>query len=369
MRFKEFNPLLEAHEDLFPYLSDKLIKLGYSLDDMKRINGRTLRLLLSTTNDKERKKVAQDIASELGGDLERDGKDVRIAGGKIQIKSASHQGKKSGGIENELHLVNKIKEFVKERGPLTVTFVGDNGKRISANNVTDAVHVGADTKDRKKTDVQLLTQDNLVPISIKKRTSEHWESADTYFGSRLDTAVDHLLAKKKITITPTGNFRKDGVPVVRINPTVAIPATDKESVDVVFGSDILAGNGAVVKETFQDEHYTLQGNHLTITAELVITQPKDIPENLKVVWVIGNSSERMRPRSKYPGLRPQAFYASRVNKNMLLVDPSEVAGPLPAVEKSVTTPTPTDTTITSPGVANQTNGLKVSKAPMGSLSS
>jgi hypothetical protein len=338
MRFREFNPLLEAREDLFPYLSNELIKLGYSLDDMKRMSGTTLRLLLSTTNDAERKIVAQDIASKLGGTLERDGKDVRIAGGKIQIKSDSQQGKKSGGIDNELHLVNKINEFVKERGPLTVTFVGDNGKRISASNITEAVHVGANTKDRKKTDVQLLTQNNPIPISIKKRNAEHWESADTYFGARLDTIVDYLLAKKKITITPTGNYRKkDGVPIVRINPTVAIPATDKESVDVVFGSDILAGNGAVVKETFQDEHYTLQGNHLTITAELVITHPEDIPENLKVVWVIGNSSDRMRPLSKYPGLRPQAFYTSRVNKNMLVVDPSEITGPVPAVEKSSTT--------------------------------
>jgi hypothetical protein len=91
----------------------------------------------------------------------------------------------------------------------------------------------------------------------------------------------------------------------------------------VFGSDILAGGGGVVKETFNDEHYTLKDNHLTVTADLVIAQPEDIPENMQVYFLIRNDSSRNRPGSRYPGLRVLGSYASRV-KNAKKVDPADL---------------------------------------------
>ena len=201
---------------------------------------------------------------------------------------------------------------------MDITFIGDNGKSITAKGVTKADSAGTDTAGRKKSDVNLIARNKVVPISLKKGNAEYWESADTLWGHKADQVIDKLVAAKKITLSKIGKIRKtDGAEFVKLSPEVAVQASPEESISVVFGSDIL-GQGGVVKQTFDDEHYKLDGNQLTVTADMVITSPDDIPEENRVYWLIRNDSSRTRPKHKYPGLRVLASYKKRINKNVLV---------------------------------------------------
>jgi len=250
--------------------------------------------------------------SSLGG--------IEYNGVAIMVKPKGGTGAQSAGLSNEKHLVDTINRFVDEVGPLIVTFVGDNGKSITARNVDRAASTGADSTNRSKSDVMLFANGKPVPLSLKKSNAEYWESADSLWGKRADALVDRLVAEGKITLEPIGKQRAgDGAEFVKIKPEVAVKATPEETMSVVFGNDIQSGHGAVVKQTFEDEHYRLEDNHLTVTADLVIVNPEDIPENLMVHWLIRNDSSRNRPKHKYPGLRILAAYASRLNKTTLVI--------------------------------------------------
>ena len=99
--------------------------------------------------------------------------------------------------------------MVSEVGPLNITFVGDNGKSITVKGVTEAISAGADTKGRKKSDVNLLSNGKAIPLSLKKGNAAYWESADTMWGDKADALVDQLVESiQKVTLTPTGRVRK-----------------------------------------------------------------------------------------------------------------------------------------------------------------
>lgn len=360
---------MRANEFIFekvavaPNIIAALEKLGYT--DIRQDSGNTVSVYVP---NKDRISTIKTISTKLKGakyDPNMGGSSiggVLYAGGKIKVKPAGGTGEKSAGLENEQHLIDTINRFVKEVGPLTLTFVGDNGRKLTARNVTEAIGAGKDTAGRKKSDVNIMSNGKLVPISIKKSNAEYWESADTLFGKQADAVIDKLVATKEVTLTPTGKQTPDGRDKVSIKPEVAIKATDEQSLDVVFGSDILDGGGGVVKDTFHDEHYVLKGNHLMVTADLVITKPEDIPDNMQVYFLIRNDGSRNRPGSKYPGLRVLGSYASRV-KNALKVDPATLG--------SVTTPAPkllSKPAVKKPTPAGQLNKqrpLKTSQIPIG----
>jgi len=291
--------------------------LGF--ENFKRLSGKRFAVLVP---NKERKNVTDQLLKTLKGSVKiAKPAGVEYKGVLILVKPVEAQGQASAGLKNEQHLIDTINKFIKERGPLDITFIGDNGVSVSAPNVTEAVGVGADTKNRKKSDVNLISNGKLIPISIKKRNAEMWESADTYFGKKADEIIEKLLNQGKITLTPIGTERADGTPFVRISPEVAVETTKEQTLDLVFGNDILAGNGGVIKETFEDEHYIVKENNMTVTCDVVIKKLDDIPENMKAYLLIRNNKDRGRKGSKFPGLRLIASYASRV-KNALKLDSS-----------------------------------------------
>lgn len=350
--------LIESYEFIVESPADDIIsdlkKIGF--EEPIRDSGKTVSLRVTG----DRKQVIKDLVSKLPGSTYDPSAGssslggIKFRDGLIVIKPAGKGGSESAGLKNEQHLINKINEFVKQYGPLDVTFVGDNGRRVTANGVTQALSTGKNTRGRKKSDVHLMSDGNSIPISIKKRNAEYWESADSLFGKEADSIVDRLVSAGTVKLIPTDKVRPgDNAQKVKISPEVAIKATPEQTEDVVFGKDILAGNGAVVKETFEDEHYTLNGNKLFVTCDLVILEPEDIPGNLQVYFIIRNDSTRNRPGSKYPGLRVLATYATRV-KNALKVDPAD----LPAAG-AVRTPPP-EPKATAPKPA-----LKVSQPQMG----
>ena len=337
---------------------DDLTKIGFK--SPIRTSGK--KVTLKVTGD--RKQVIRDLVSKLPGSKYNPSAGssslggIEFRGGLIVVSPSGKGGNESAGLKNEQHLINKINEFVKQYGPMEVTFVGGNGKRVTAYNVTEARGTGTDTSDRKKSDVHLVSDQNIVPISIKKRNAEYWESADSLFGKQADEIVDKLVAAKKVQLIPIDKVRpQDNTQKVKISPEVAIKATPEQTEDVVFGKDILAGDGAVVKETFEDEHYTLRGNKLFVTCDLVILEPTDIPDNLQVYFIIRNDQTRNRPGSKYPGLRVLATYATRV-KNALMIDPENI--PAATAPAKVVRPTANKPVATQPKPA-----LKVSQPQMG----
>lgn len=322
MRFSEITHT--DYEFIFEAPADDIIPQlqNLNLDDYRKDSANRVTVYVPA---KERKATMQLLLQRLdGAEFDRNYGNSSLGGirynsGGILVKPAGGTGDKSAGLSNEKQLVDTINRFVEEVGPLDVTFVGDNGKSITATGVTQAISAGADVKDRKKSDVNLVANGKVVPISLKKSSAEYWESADTMWGNKADSAVEKLAAAGKVELTQLDKTRKDGTPFVKVKPEIAVRATPEETVQVVFGSDLL-GQGGVVKQTFDDEHYTLKGNQLSVTADLVVTAPEDIPEKQRVFWLIRNDSTRTRPNHKYPGLRVLAAYASRINPNTLVMN-------------------------------------------------
>ena len=321
MRFNEI--VTELYEFIFETPADDIIPdmQALGLDDYRKDSGQKVSVYVPRN---ERKKTIQTLLQRLPDatyDPNAPGSSLGLIaykGGKIQIRPAGGAGTQSAGLANEQQLVDAINRFVGEVGPLDITFIGDNGKSITAKGVTKADSAGTDTAGRKKSDVNLIARNKVVPISLKKGNAEYWESADTLWGHKADQVIDKLVAAEKITLSKIGKIRKtDGAEFVKLSPEVAVQASPEESISVVFGSDIL-GQGGVVKQTFDDEHYKLDGNQLTVTADMVITSPQDIPEENRVYWLIRNDSSRTRPKHKYPGLRVLASYKKRINKNVLV---------------------------------------------------
>ena len=296
-----------------------LEKIGFN--DVKKHSGKTV-YVYSPNPDRQRA-MNKILSVFKGSTKELTGKSsigyVKHPNGtNIVVKPAGKQGVDSAGLRNEQHLIQKINQFVKEVGPLDITFVGDNKKSITAKGVTEARGAGTDTKGRKKSDVNLVSKDQLIPVSIKSRTADYWESADTLFGPLADKIITNLLKKDLVTLTPIEAFRKkDNKQKVRISPEVAMKLSKSQVLNVVFGSDILAQGGGIVKESFEDEHYILKANNLTVTADTVIKDVEDIPERMQPYLHIRNAHDRNR--GLYPGTKVQAAYYRRV-QNALIVD-------------------------------------------------
>lgn len=320
--------LVETYEFIAEAPADDIIAdlsaLGF--DTAERDTGKTVSLRVMG----DRKAVINDLVNKLPGSTYDPSAGssslggIKFKNGLIKIRPAGKAGIESAGLKNEHHLINTIKKFASEFGSIDITFVGDNGQNLTIPNVTSAAGSGKDTAKRKKSDILLYSGIKQIPISIKKANAEYWESADSLFGKQADAILDKLVQNGQVSLTPIDKQRpSDSVTKVKIAPEIAIKATPAQTLDVVFGSDILP-HGAIVKQTFHDEHYTLKGNHLTITTDLVIRKPEDIPPNLQVYFLIRNDSTRNRPGSKYPGLRVLGSYASRV-KNALKVDPAALS--------------------------------------------
>ena len=330
MRYREFKDisiLTELKVTTNDVIRD-LEKLGFN--DVKKVSGK--RVAVFVPNQNRIKSQKRMLTALKGSKLDKTdassiGAVIHPNGTKINIRPAEKQGLNAAGLKNEQHLIQKINQFIKEVGPLDITFVGDNKKSLTATGVTEARDVGKDVKGRKKSDVNLMSEGKVIPISIKSRKADYWESADTLLGPTADKIITHLKNKKLVTltpidaVTPQDNTKRGGTPKgtqkVKISPEVAMKLSKKNVLDVVFGSDILAQGGGVVKETFEDEHYVLKANNLTVTADVIIKTIEDIPDRMQPYLHIRNSEGRSR--GLYPGTTVKASYFRRTT-NLLIVD-------------------------------------------------
>ena len=243
-------------------------------------------------------------------------------GGSIRIRPLKNS-KISSGIENESILATTINFYIERYGPLDIVFSGANNCQVSTGQVVKAECTGTSTQNRKKCDVKLFTPTAEIPVSVKKKNAEYWESADTYYGSTADCIIEHLVSKNIIQLEPTGKFRNDGTEKVRLKPEVAVKADYNQTLDIVFGNDLYESDGFVVKENFTQKNFNYQSGTLHISAETVINSIDTIPADLAVYLLIRNDSTRNRPSSNYPGLRVLGSYASRA-KNAHIIDSKQV---------------------------------------------
>ena len=101
-----------------------------------------------------------------------------------------------------------------------------------------------------------------------------------------------------------------------ISPNIAVKATPEETVDSVFGSDLL-GNGAVIKKTFTDADFSYDEakNTLVIDSTYIITDLSHVTGDYEVWFLIRNDKTR-KSVPGWPGIRVLAAYEKRCNKNV-----------------------------------------------------
>lgn len=300
---------------------DRLKALGYS--SFKPMSGVTLAVLVDDGSERARLGEMSKIENELADigakwDKQPRGSSsigvIKVGGNTIMVKPASRQGRGSGGLENEDSLRKAVEAVVTESpGPITVKFIG-GGKEYVTNNVVGAEDAGSDTKGRKKSDLNLITESGTVPISIKKDNAEYWESADAYWGEKAGKHIKRLLQTGEIDMIDRGGY-------YNVTPNFAVRASPEERASVVFGSDIL-GNGAVVKRTFTptDFSFDAETSTLNVTVSKIITDVSDLDGSPMDVWFFVRNDKTRNSVPGYRGIRVLAAYEKRLNQNVLRVD-------------------------------------------------
>jgi len=285
--------------------------IGYS--NIKKISSNKI-AVLSTENridvlNNLNKKIKGSIYDKTPSSESSVGK-LKIGQFIVLVKPAGKQGTASAGVGNEKFLVDTVNNIIKKMGSVNVHFK-QGSKTFKILNCTSVESVGADTSGRKKADVVFLSKKNIkYPVSIKKDDAETWESADSYFSEEAKKIIDKAIKDKKTKLVSQGTH-------YTIEPNIAVTATRKEKIDVVFGSD-LSPNGAVITKTFSKGDFELKGENLIINVSNIITELSDVKGDKDVYFFIRNDKTR-KSIKEYPGIRILATYKKRINKNVVIV--------------------------------------------------
>jgi hypothetical protein len=244
----------------------------------------------------------------------------------IVVKDSGKQGDKSAGVANELELASLLQSVVEKFGRANVTFVDPRGKKLSIEDCTEVDVAGRSTAGRRKADVVLNSESQSLPISIKKLDAEVWESADNMFGARAKEVIKNLVEEGIIKLNQIGtrNVRGTTVPVYELSREIVMEPTEEEALSAIFGSDINPEGGIVI-QTFKPEHFTQDGENVTVDAHAVIAGVDDIPESHVMVWLIRNDSTRNGGSLGIAGLRPlgvtlQRGIGKKGTKDVVMVD-------------------------------------------------
>lgn len=239
----------------------------------------------------------------------------------IAVKPRSAQNEYVDAISNEHTFVYAIhRGLIASKGlPLNITFVDDRLKKKTYKNIVSCTHVGSSNTQRKKADVALIDQNGKIyPISIKMGSGDRWESADTYWGDKARDYIKRLAKTKKIKLQIQDND------TYKITPNFAVKATRIEAKDVVFGADIIEGNGFVVIENFTDDDFKQDGTKLTIRVDKVIDTIDDLDKSDYPWFIVRNDSSRASAKIGYPGIRVTAVRANRLYNTVLKVNRNEL---------------------------------------------
>lgn len=234
--------------------------------------------------------------------------------GKFSIGAAplSKQGKRSAGLDNEDTLIAQLNNMLRD-GPLHVEFVA-GGKSFRVEDVKHAEEVGRDTSGRKKSDVNLITMSGTkVPLSLKKDNAEMWESADSYYSKKAKDIIDAQVRLGKVKL--------EGTATKKISPNIAVKASIQETTDVVFGSDIIQNNGAVLYKTFSSSDFKVDdaGETIIVTVSEIYRTVAEVERGKQAVYFLIRNDSSRKGSKIYPGIRVLAVGKSRINQNVLVV--------------------------------------------------
>ncbi len=291
--------------------------LGYK--NFKRISSRRIGVLVEGDRVEHLERVLKEIPQlKYRGDE----KAIRVSsvgvlefqdgsGLWVIFKPAKRQGSRSAGIDNENFLINRIKDFMKSKAKNINVLFRTKIKEYFIEQVKNVFSVGRNTKDRKKADIVIVDHEgNRFPISVKKVDAQYWESADRYYRDKAKNILTKAINDGKTKLFP--HPKKNGIFVLK--PEVAVAATPKEKIDVVFGSDILP-NGAVITQTFTNNvfHWNDKNDTLEIECKHIITKPNEVRGKYDVWFLIRNDSTR-KSIPDFPGLRIVATMTDRASR-------------------------------------------------------
>lgn len=317
MAIKNFSTFLRESANLTAdSLKDKITQ-AFGYEKFKDKSAVSFQVLVDGVNRIDLLKKIENLFADYGAKYDPNKGSSSVGAvviGKFSVGAApaSKQGNRSAGLDNEHTLINQLNFFLKD-GPMHVEFVAGS-KRFRVEDVKLAEEVGRDTSGRKKSDVNLLTMDGKkVPLSLKKDNAEMWESADSYWSGKAKEIID-----KQVSL---GKVKLEGTAIKKITPNIAVKATTKETEDVVFGSDIIKGNGAVLYKTYSSSDFKIDpdGETIVVTvSEIYRTIPEVENGKQSVYFLIRNDSSR-RGSKIYPGIRVLAVGKTRINQNVLVV--------------------------------------------------
>ena len=166
--------------------------------------------------------------------------------------------------------------------------------------ITHASPVGTDTSNRKKADILLHTLHGDRPVSLKDDSAECWESGDRVLGPVFHDLYNRSGARAV--------EQKDGT--YRLDAAIATRAPTELVEQVVFGSDILEGDGAVLCRSFSEDDLGLtNGNHQVHCTKII----RSISEVLDDVWIMIRNDRTRNSKWLPRGLRGLAVARSRVS--------------------------------------------------------
>jgi len=312
----------------------ELVKLGY-----KNIQpaGSTNWITVFVPAGTDRLQIQKDIISKLNqykptivSKKSSIGEIFLNNGVYISVKNQGKQGILSAGKTNEHIFYTNIQEFINIHGSVKITFDSGLGKKFSISDCVGIRDTSTEVSERQKADFILTDQNGEeIPISLKKDNADMWESADSYYGPKARRYIDKLQHQGKIKLTKyfrskSVKFPGKPLPVVvpdyyfEIQPKFAIKATEEETIDVVFGSDLLKKHGAVIVKSFKDSDFIPGDEELVILSSEIITDPKQIENN---VWfLVRNDKTRTTGKPPLKGIRVVAVQARRLTKQTLRVE-------------------------------------------------
>jgi hypothetical protein len=253
------------------------------------------------------------IGSSIGG--------IKFSGSPVVVlaRPKSKQGGGSSGKLNEENLRAMLQMLIMDYGSVNVMFIDKRGKKIGIKNCTKVDDASMNVADRQKADLILSSSDGKsLPISLKKVQADMWESADSTFGEKAKAILAKL---QKQGVVKLQKIETDKGGYYKLTKEIVVEPTAEETMGAIFGSDLLK-RGAVVVQTFKDEHFAVRDNNITIQCEYIFTSKEDIPTSHLMVWIIRNDKTRNNP---LPGLRTLGVTLARGigksgTKNAILVD-------------------------------------------------
>jgi|TARA_B110000495_G_scaffold148788_1_gene131645 hypothetical protein len=257
--------------------------------------------------------------SSIGGILFKNSK-VHIV-----VKDIGKQGDKSAGIANEVEIAGMIESVIQKYGSADITFTDDRGVELEIKNADNVIVAGRDTGNRKKADILITSEDQSLPISIKKVDAAAWESADSMFGAKAKTIIDKLIKDGKLELIELKDkTTAKGEPVYKLSKEIVIEPTAEEAMNAIFGSDINPAGGVII-QTFKPEHYTQDEDKIDVEAHIVIKEIDDIPQSHLMVWLLRNDSTRNIASIGYAGIRPlgvtlERGFGKSGNKDVITVN-------------------------------------------------